>query len=125
MPLEISSCRRFSTASGDRSSGASSGGGCCLPFLFDFVFAVVFCGLPKPRACGGALRSPCSTLARARSAMTLMLLMISSRSDCGTAGQFLIWIKVNKRLPLMGDLRLEGIRNALSVAQCLSWRSSC
>lgn len=102
MPLEISSWARFSTASGERSRGASSDGGCCLPFLFDFVFAAVFCGFPKPRYCGGALRSPCSTLARARSAMTFMLLMISSRSDCRTPGQFFVWVEVNKRLPLMG-----------------------
>lgn len=45
-------------------------------------------GLPKPICCGGAFRRPCSTLARARSAMKLMLLIISSRRDCSGGGRF-------------------------------------
>jgi hypothetical protein len=40
----------------------------------------------KPRVAGGALRSPCSTLLRARSARMLMLLMMSSRRLCGRFG---------------------------------------
>lgn len=88
MPPAISARACASVASGDRSASSSAGSGsCCLRFRFDFEFALFACeeeggdGLPKPICVGGALRRPVSTLARARSARKLMLLIISSRSD--------------------------------------------
>lgn len=90
VPPAISLRAWASVASADRSASSSAGSG-CLRFRFDFEFALFACeeedeeeggGLPKPICVGGALRRPVSTLASARSARKLMLLMISSSSDC-------------------------------------------